>query len=352
MKRVLIGMSGGVDSSVAAAVLKESGYEVIGANMRLWTYSDDNPSSEGCCSESAAEDARRVCDRLGIDFYVMNFKEEFKRLVVDYFVEEYKRGRTPNPCIACNKRLKFDLLMKKARAMGIDYVATGHYAKIEKYNGKYHLLMSDADGKDQSYVLYNFTQEQLAHTLMPLGAYNKAQIRQKAHELGLSVADKPDSMEICFVENGSYAKFIEEYSGYVPKSGKILDTEGNILGEHKGIIYYTVGQRKGIGAYGRPMFVLKINPEDNTIILGEKGMEFSDTITASDVSFISGEFPTEPLSAEIKIRYQARPADAVITPLADGRVKITPSEPQRAVTPGQSVVFYRGKEVLGGGIVE
>lgn len=213
-KSVLIGMSGGVDSSVAAALLKEQGYHVIGATMRLWTYSDScNMKHEGCCAESAVEDARRVCDKLGIDFYVMNFKDMFKDKVVDYFVDEYIHGRTPNPCIACNKYLKFDALLKKALAMGIDYVATGHYAKIEKgEDGKYILRASEAVKKDQSYVLYNFTQEQLAHTLMPLGGYNKDWVRQKAEELGLGVAHKPDSQEICFVEDDDYAKFITDYS--------------------------------------------------------------------------------------------------------------------------------------------
>ena len=354
MKSVLVGMSGGVDSSVAAALLKEQGYRVIGATMRLWTYQDNGDSKhEGCCAESAVEDARRVCDKLGIDFYVMNFKDMFRGKVVDYFVDEYTHGRTPNPCIACNKYLKFDAMLRKARAMDIDYVATGHYAKIERgADGKYLLRMSEAAKKDQSYVLYNFTQEQLAHTLMPLGDYDKDWVRKKAAQLNLGVANKKDSQEICFVEDDDYAKFIIDYSGYEPKEGDILDVNGNVIGKHRGLIYYTIGQRKGIGAYGRPMFVMKIDAENNTITLGEKGMEFSDELTACDVNFISGEVPEENISVTAKVRYQAKPAAAKLMTLDGGRVRLVFDEPQRAVTSGQAVVFYDGDIVLGGGIVE
>ncbi len=351
-KSVLIGMSGGVDSSVAAALLRDAGYKVIGATMRLWTYSDNCASNEGCCSEAAVEDARRVCDKLGIDFYVMNFKDMFREKVVDNFVYEYTHGRTPNPCIQCNKYLKFDAMLKKARAMEIDYIATGHYAKIEKdTDGKYLLKKSAAAKKDQSYVLYNFTQEQLAHTLMPLGNYTKDEVRELAEKYGLAVANKPDSQEICFVEDDDYAKFITDYAHYSPTPGDILDINGNKLGEHRGLIYYTIGQRKGIGAYGRPMFVKEIDAQRNTITLGEKGMEFSDELTASDVNFISGEFPKTPIKIQAKVRYQAPPAEATLYPLENGNVKITFPAPQRAITPGQAVVFYDGDTVLGGGTV-
>jgi tRNA-specific 2-thiouridylase len=353
-KSVLIGMSGGVDSSVAAALLKEEGYHVIGATMRLWTYSDScDTKHEGCCAESAVEDARRVCDKIGIDFYVMNFKDMFRDKVVDYFVDEYTHGRTPNPCIACNKYLKFDALLKKALAMGIDYVATGHYAKIEQgADGKYILRASEAVKKDQSYVLYNFTQEQLAHTLMPLGNHNKDWVRKKAEELGLGVAHKKDSQEICFVEDDNYARFITEYSGYKPQEGDILDVNGNVIGRHRGIIYYTIGQRKGIGAYGRPMFVMKIDAENNTIVLGEKGMEFSKELIARDINFVSGDIPSESMNITAKVRYQAAPAKATLYPMDGGRVRLVFEDKQRAVTPGQAVVFYDGDIVLGGGTVE
>lgn len=350
-KKVLIGMSGGVDSSVAAALLKEQGYEVVGATMRLWSYSDENVCHEGCCSEAAVEDARRVCDKLGIEFYVMNFKELFRERVVDYFVDEYKKGRTPNPCIACNQYLKFDAMLKKALAMGFDAIATGHYAKIEQgADGKYILRTADAGKKDQSYVLYQFTQEQLKHTLMPLGDYNKDEVRKKAETLGLNVANKPDSMEICFVEDEDYAEFIRRYSGYEPQPGDILDSRGEVIGRHKGLIYYTIGQRKGLGAYGRPMFVMNIDAEKNTITLGEKGMEFSDYLIANDVNFISGERLVEPISAEVRIRYQAAGAKSMIEPFGDG-VRVVFETPQRAVTPGQAVVFYEDDRVLGGGTV-
>lgn len=345
-------MSGGVDSSVAAAVLKEQGYEVVGATMRLWSYSDGCGQNEGCCSEAAVEDARRVCDKLGIEFYVMNFKELFKEKVVDYFVREYVNGRTPNPCIACNQYLKFDAMLNKALAMGFDYVATGHYAKIERgEDGKFALKAADTAQKDQSYVLYRFTQDKLAHTLMPLGGYTKEEVRKKAENLGLKVAQKPDSMEICFVENGAYAEFIKEYSGYEPKPGDFLDVNGNVIGRHKGVIYYTVGQRKGLGAYGKPMFVKSIDGKNNTVTLGEKGTEFSKGFIGGDVNFISGELPEKPICADVRIRYQARGARAEIEKAPDG-VRVVFEEEQRAVTPGQAAVFYDGDTVLGGAVVE
>ena len=339
-KKVMVGMSGGVDSAVAAALLQEQGYHVAGATMRLWPHAGDQQCA----------DARRICETLGIDFYVMDFQGLFREKVVDYFVHAYMHARTPNPCVACNKYLKFGAFMEKARDLDMDYIATGHYAKIERADGLYRLRMSDAQNKDQSYFLYNLTQEQLAHTLMPLGSYRKDQVRELAKERGLAVADKPDSMDICFVENGDYTSFIKEYAAYTPQEGDILDTDGNVIGRHRGLIYYTIGQRKGIGAYGKPMFVLGMDAERNTLTLGAVGMEFADTLLAADVHFISKIPLKESLEVTAKVRYQARPEPAVLYPEGDF-VRVAFNSPQRAVTPGQSVVFYDGDIVLGGGIV-
>jgi tRNA-specific 2-thiouridylase len=356
-KRVMLGMSGGVDSSVAAACLLEKGYDVIGVTMQIWPDMDEDrqKSEGGCCSLSAVDDARWVANKLEIPYYVMNFKSIFEKKVIDYFVSEYIIGRTPNPCIACNRYVKFEEMLGKAKSMGIDYIATGHYAKIEyDCDKKRYLLKKSATvAKDQTYALYTMTQDQLAHTLMPIGEYTKDQVREMAKDIGLAVASKPDSQEICFVEDNDYGKFIEEKNGAQIKPGNFVDIDGNVLGKHKGIVHYTVGQRKGLGiAFGKPMFVLGIDVSKNQVILGDGNQVFKDTLTAFDLNFISIEGLYDEMRVNAKIRYSAKEAPAVISPLGDGRVKVSFDAPQRAITPGQSVVFYDGDTVVGGGIIE
>ncbi|MCI9070650.1 tRNA 2-thiouridine(34) synthase MnmA [uncultured Clostridium sp.] len=353
-KKVVIGMSGGVDSSVAAYLLKEQGYDVIGVTMQIWQEDKDYTEREGgCCSLSAVDDARRVANKIGIPFYVMNFRDSFKEKVIDYFVQEYIDGKTPNPCIACNKHLKFDELLRKAQGIGADYVATGHYAKIEKdENGRYLLIRSDDDRKDQTYALYNFTQEQLAHTLMPCGEYTKDRIREIAKEIGLSVYNKKDSEEICFIPDNDHGRYISEARPLEVTPGNFVDKNGNILGKHKGIVYYTIGQRKGLGiALGRPVFVTDINPRTNEVVLGPEEDIFKTDLVAKDVNFIPFDKLEEPITVEAKVRYSGRPAEAVISPLRGGKIKVSFKEKQRAITKGQSVVFYQGNKVVGGGII-
>lgn len=350
MKRVVIGMSGGVDSSVAAAVLKEQGYEVIGVTMHLW---------DGADSELAtmAEDAKAVAAHLGIRHHVLDLRKEFSKQVIDYFSREYVNGRTPNPCVVCNRFLKFDAMLKAAKTLGADKLATGHYAKVEldTATGRYLLRRGNASAKDQTYVLYSLTQEQLSHVLMPLGAFtDKEAVRAKAAELNLPAADKADSMEICFIPDNDYAAFLKQRIGTLPPKGDFLDLDGNVLGQHKGIIHYTVGQRKGLGtAFGKPMFVLSINPDTNQIVLGEKGTEFSSALYATDPNFIPFETITAPIRADIKVRYSAKPAPGTVIPEGDG-LRVEFDIPQRAITPGQAVVFYEpdGDLVLGGATIK
>lgn len=341
-------MSGGVDSSVAAAVLLEHGYDVIGVTMKLW---NGEQTDGGCCSLSAVNDARRVADKLNIPYYVMNFEADFNKYVINNFIDEYKNGRTPNPCIACNKYIKFDALLEKAKAIGADYVATGHYAKITNNNGVFSLERAADEKKDQTYFLYNMTQYQLAHTLMPLYDITKDKTREMAEKIGLAVANKPDSQEICFVPDGDYARFIEETAGKSPV-GNFVDESGNIVGQHKGIIHYTVGQRKGLGiALNRPVYVTKIDTQTNTVILGGDGLQLSDTLTASNVTYIPFEKLECSMKCTAKIRYNTKDAPCEIFPTDNG-VKVVFDQPQRAITPGQAVVFYDGNTVLGGGIID
>ncbi|WP_061996772.1 tRNA 2-thiouridine(34) synthase MnmA [Clostridium sp. ATCC 25772] len=353
-KKVVIGMSGGVDSSVAAYLLKEQGYDVIGIMMKLSPDDPDYAENEGgCCSLSAVLDARRVADKLDIPFYVMNFKQPFKNYVIDNFVDEYFNGRTPNPCIMCNKHIKFEELLRKAISIGADYVATGHYASIEEKGGRYLLRKSEDDRKDQTYALYNLTQEQLKHTLMPCGQYAKTEIREIAEKIGLEVFRKKDSQEICFIPDNNHGNYIEKKSGRKVKPGKFVDKNGKILGNHKGIVYYTIGQRKGLGiALGKPVFVIDIIPEKNQVVLGDEQDIFKNTLIAKDVNLIPFDKVEGEIEVTAKVRYSAKPAKAKLSQVGDNRVKLVFEENQRAITKGQSVVFYDENYVVGGGVIE
>lgn len=354
---VVVAMSGGVDSSVAAAMLVEQGYRVIGITMQIWPIKSDieREFSRTCCSLSAITDARIVAHKLGIPHYLMNFREVFEETVVKYFIEEYRRGRTPNPCIRCNRFVKFDSLLRKARALGAEYVATGHYARIvfDNTRGRWLLKRGVDRSKDQSYVLYGMTQEQLAHTLMPLGNMTKDETRRMAEKLGLAVATKPDSQEICFVESRNYAKFLEEVAPEVLKPGPILDMEGNIIGEHRGIAFYTIGQRRRIGvAKGKPQYVIRIEPERNAIIVGSEQDLYAGSLIATDFNLIAYEELPGEIAVTAKIRYNMKASPARLSLLADGRALVRFDKPQRAITPGQAVVCYQEEDVVGGGTID
>lgn len=355
-KKVVVGMSGGVDSSVAAFLLKEQGYEVIGVTMQIWQDEDRMTQEEngGCCGLSAVDDARRVAWDLGIPYYVMNFKEEFKNNVMDYFVDEYVKGRTPNPCIACNRYVKWESLLQRSLDIGAEYIATGHYARIDQLpNGRYALRKSVTAAKDQTYALYNLTQFQLAHTLMPVGQYTKDEIRTIAETAHLQVAHKPDSQEICFIPDNNYAKFIEENTDRKMEQGNFVDIHGNVIGRHQGITRYTVGQRKGLNlSMGHPVFVVAIHPEHNEVVIGESKDVFSDNLRCDRLNWmaIDGLHGAE-LHATAKIRYSHKGAPCTIREAEHGIVECRFDVPQRAITPGQAVVFYDGDYVIGGGTI-
>ncbi len=355
-KKVVVGMSGGVDSSVAAWLLKEQGCEVIGVTMQIWQEEEEQAQQEngGCCGLSAVEDARRVAYMLGIPYYVMNFKKEFKEHVMDYFVAEYLKGRTPNPCIACNRYVKWESLLKRSLDIGADYIATGHYARIARLeNGRLALCRSKTTAKDQTYALYNLTQSQLAHTLMPVGDYTKEEIRAMAKQIGLRTADKPDSQEICFIPDHDYAGFIDRQSGVqAPLEGNFVSRDGRILGRHKGITHYTIGQRKGLGiALGTPVFVTELRPETNEVVLGSNEEVFGTAAYADHLNFMSIPDLEGEMEVTAKIRYSHQGAPCRIRKVERDKVRCDFIEPVRAITPGQAVVFYQGDLVVGGGCI-
>lgn len=344
-------MSGGVDSSVTAALLKDKGLEVVGITMQIWPRQDGG----GCCGIESIEDAKKVAYKLGIPHYVLNFRDIFRKKVITDFCEEYQQGRTPNPCIRCNQYIKFDSLLKRARQLDADYIATGHYARIEfSQKKKVFVLKRGKDSsKDQSYVLYTMGQRQLKSTLMPLGRLTKKEVRAIARQKHLPIADKRESQEICFITDNDYGKFLKKHNpgGVIP--GPIVNKDGEVIGRHRGIIYYTIGQRKGIGiADKHPLYVISIDKRNNSITVGAKADVYSKQLIADNLNFVSMDRLNRKLKIKAKVRYLHPPAKATVAPYSRGRVKVVFTRPQWAVTPGQAAVFYSGESVVGGGTIE
>ncbi len=368
-ERVVVAMSGGVDSSVAAALLSQEGYEVAGIMLRLWA--SEAPAEEACdpladssngriqhfvhnrcCTPDAVEDARRVCDLLDIPFYLLNAQQTFHQHVVEPFVSAYVAGQTPNPCLACNRHIRFGFLLRYARALGARYLATGHYARVQKEDDRYRLMRGIDAQKDQSYVLYMLGQEDLAHVLFPVGHFRKPAIRKLAHEFGLPVAEKGDSQDLCFVAGGDYRQLLSEQAPDALRPGPIFDQAGHRLGTHDGLPLYTIGQRRGLGLHtGHPLYVLRLNTQENSLIVGPPEALGRRDVAVAAVHYVAGQPPRGPVRVTAKLRYTAPAAPATLEPLAEGRARLIFDEAQRAVSPGQAAVFYDDDEVLGGGLI-
>ena len=353
--RIVVAMSGGVDSSVAAALLVEQGYDVVGMMMRLWSDEAMGGAAHNrCCTPEQMNDARRIADNLGIPFYVLDTKDVFRNTVVQYFIDQHREGFTPNPCIECNRHIRFDWMLKNAIALDADYLATGHYARIHQDSDEIFRLRKGIDeNKDQSYVLSVMGQEQLSRTKFPVGEYPKSEVRELATKFGLNVASKKDSQDLCFLGNSDYRTFLTLHAPDVMQVGPIVRQNGDVLGEHQGLSNYTIGQRKKLGvSFSEPLYVLAMNPYKNALIVGTRDELGRDTLTATRVNWMSGIVPNAPFRAEVKIRYKAHAEPALVEPLVDGRIRVTFDDPQRDISPGQGAVLYDGDTCLGGGNIE